>query len=1132
MSMAGRRAGSFPFVGRGEESGLLADALDAIAGNELVTVLVTGEPGIGKTALLQNFVAGAAATGVRSHWGSCREIGGIPAFWPWVQVVRSMGGSALEVGRTVLNSRPDDDPFATIDSVLEVLNKHADVPRIIVLDDLHRADRGSLELLRILAADRFDVPVLVIGTHRLSELRNDVERDAMLGEVAQHSRVLTLTDLTGDDIAGLLRGRLGEWSANGKIDGKSLESLSRTIFARSGGNPLFARALIDAVANDDPSVLDAVPAGIRAAVRARLAPLPASTLALVSKASVLGPVFDHDVLAELVERSTGDIVAELEPALLAGVVIGSSGNYRFEHVLIRDALEDELSQTDRTETHLRAARILARPQALDVSRATVVAQHLVDAGESADPAEVASWLDRAVTDARRLRAYPEAARLGTLAVTYWRRAGNTDAEADALASSVSDFLATGDAEPAVRLAGELAALGRRIGSAALLSRAALARSEVFDPALDLDGAALLREAVAHRDPQPLATRAALLAELATVLGMPSINGFPRDLQAATAALNELADLAVTGDREAELAYSHARLNVESGPKTFEDRKRWFRESAATSSGRMLDQVRQSYWAASLAFEAGDLTEVEAHVEQWRRVAERGDSVFWKWRAETARASLHHVQGRFDEAERIALTALPLAKNLYPAMAFRVYAGLLFAIRRDQGRLQTFADELGALASGHPGFADDLGGHGLALLLPVIAADSGDAAETRRTLLPVIAAARASGPENLHWLCMMSVIATCADFAGEVDQCAWAARELEPFSEQFVMWGRSYVGGGPVSLLVGTARHGCGDFDGARKAFAKTLEWADSAGSASFGVRARLGLASVLDRRDPARSALLSAAHDMAMELGMEGAIQQARRESGSDPLAPAEADAVPPRPTVRVLGRFEVVGAGVGVASRWSSRKARDALKILVCRRGRSIPREQLIDLLWPDTDLATGRGRLSVVLSMVRTALDPDRLMPADPLRSDRQAVALDLDLVSVDAELFLAEASRGRQAAGRGDLEMAREALRRAAAFAAAPEALAEDPYADWSAGFRMELAQEYREVLRALTRLADDVGATDEAIEWRTRLALVDADDDVAIATLIVALDEAGRGAEAEQHRRTRRARAAALEVDELS
>lgn len=1130
--MAGRRSGAFPFVGRGEESASLFAALDAIEAGELVTVLVNGEPGIGKTALVRNFTAAAAgAGGVSPHWGSCREIGGIPAFWPWVQVVRSMGGSALEVGRNVLNSRPDDDPFATIDSVLEVLHQHADVPRIIVLDDLHRADRGSLELLRILAADRFEVPVLVIGTHRLAELRGDPERDAILGEVARHARVLGLTDLADGEIAELLRGRLGAWIENGEIDGHTLQSLSHQIRARSGGNPLFARALIDAVANEDTSVLDTVPAGIRAAVRARLAPLPAATLALVSKASVLGPAYDLDVLAELVARPAADIMDELKPALAAGVVIRAGGSYGFEHVLIRDALEDELSQKDRAGAHLIAARILSRAHAADVSRATVVAQHLVDAGELAGPGEVATWLDRAAIDARRLRAYPEAARLGRLAVTYWRRAGNTDAEADALAATVSDFLATGDAEPAVRLAGELAALGRRIGSAALLARAALARAEVFDPELDMDGAELLREALAHADPQPLATRAALLAELAAVLGMPSIKGLPRDLNTATEALSELAELAGTGDRAAGLALSYALLNVESGPKSFGDRQRWFRDSAATASGRMPDQVRQSYWAASLAFEAGNLAEVEAQVEHWRRIAERGDSVFWKWRAETAQASLHHIRGRFEEAERVALAALPLTKNLYPAMAFRVYAGLLFAIRRDQGRLHTFVDELGALASGHPGFAGDLDGHGLALLAPVLAMDAGDAAETRRTLQPVIAAAKASGPEHLHWLCMMSVIATCADFAGATDECASVASELEPFSDQFVMWGRSYVGGGPVSLLVGTARRGCGDHDGARRAFAKTLEWADAAGSAPSGVRARLGLASVLDREDPARRELLAAAHDMAMSLGMEGAVEQARRLSGAEHLGGVDVEAVPPRPAVRVLGRFEVVGAGASVPSSWTSRKARDALKILVCRRGRSIPREQLIDLLWPDADVATARGRLSVVLSMVRTALDPDRLMPVDPLRSDRQAVALDLDLVSVDAELFLAEASRGRRAAERGDAEMARGALRRAAAFPASA-ALAEDPYADWSSGFRMELDQEYRKVLRRLVRLAEDDGNADEAIEWRTRLVMLDADDDVSAARLIVALDEAGRGAEAEQHRRTRLARAAALEAEELA
>ncbi len=153
------------------------------------------------------------------------------------------------------------------------------------------------------------------------------------------------------------------------------------------------------------------------------------------------------------------------------------------------------------------------------------------------------------------------------------------------------------------------------------------------------------------------------------------------------------------------------------------------------------------------------------------------------------------------------------------------------------------------------------------------------------------------------------------------------------------------------------------------------------------------------------------------------------------------------RARVRTLGRFEVVGAGGHEAARWTSRKARDALKVLICRRGRSLPREELIELLWPDVDVAVGRSRLSVVLSMLRAALDPDRRLATDPLRADRQSVSLDLDVVSVDVEEFLAMARDGLREGGVGAPDPT--ALVMAVALGDEGEFLAEDPYADWGRG-----------------------------------------------------------------------------------
>ena len=1122
-----------PFVGRGEESAALDDALAAAGFGEVVTMLVSGEAGIGKTALLRELAGRASHAGVAVHWGNCRELGESPPFWPWIQVMRSMGEG--DVGGVALEHQPND-PFAMIDGLTETLRLRSDSTRLIVLDDLHAADLGSLELLRFLTSSRLMVPLMIAGTQDLRSLRDDPERDVILGEVARDARKLVLTELGNGDITALVRARLSTRNdAGGQPTAHQIDAVATTVTDRSGGNPLYARALIESLSSPNTSGMEGLPAGIRAAVRARLAPLPAAVRRLLGVAAVLADAVTVTVLAVVAERPLEDVDEDLAAAAAAGLVEYDGDQFRFQHKLIRDTLVDEVGAAARRRLHLRMAHQieqLGSSQVPDVSRSSLVAQHLVSAGELAEPEEVAAWLHRAVHDARLVRAHGDAINWGTLAATYWHRVGDAARESEALAGVVADHLAVGAGDAAVAKVAELAALARQLDDAGLLAGAALARAEVFDPDVDLGGVALLREALDHPgNAAPSETRARLLGELAALVGMPSIDGVPRDQPLARRALAELESIAADGSPAVPAVLATARLNVESGPATFYDRRRWFAEGVgAERSPRMLDRLRLAYWAASLAFEEGDLAAVEAHLSAWTNLADRGDSAFWRWRAATAQASLWYLRGRFDEAEKMALDALPLVSNLYPAMAFRVYAGLLFAIRRDQGRLAELADELAELAAKRVGFAGHLDGHGLAILVPVVALETGDVDLARQSLGAVVAAADEATPGDLHWLCLMSVLAVCAAGVGDAALCRRVAAAMSPYAEQSIMWGRSYVPGGPVSLAVGLAERGGSNRDAAAASFRRALAWANTMHAPAFGARARVGLASMLDADDPARGELLEAAHRTAVELGMAGLADEATalglaHHDRTDAVA-----AAPPLCRIRVLGRFEVAGPGAAHPSRWSSRKARDALKILVCQRGRSMPREQLIDLLWPDADVVSGRSRLSVVLSMVRAALDPDRLLAVDPMRADRQAVSLDLGVVDVDAERFLQAAAQGRKALRLGQHGEARRLLRSAVEAAASHQALAEDPYADWSAAFRLEVERTYRDTIRSLALLADDAGDYDESVEWHARAVELDPDDDDASDELVRALRRAGRPHDADAHRRARTARRVTASADD--
>jgi DNA-binding SARP family transcriptional activator len=1082
-----------PFVGRTEELAALHDAFEAAA-DGLVVALVGGDPGVGKTTLAQAFATELRSSGVPVHWGSCVELGGAPPFWPWVQVVRSIGDDAVDTARADLEARAEE-PFAAFDTLHEVLRAHAGRPRVVVLDDLHAADLGSLELLRFLVSSAADLPLLVVGIHRMHELRTDVARDVALAAIARGGRRVVPGLLGRGEVEELLGPRLAGEVAD-------------EVLARSGGNALYVEQLVDAVRRDGAGALAQIPAGIRAAVRARLEPLPMSTRELLVSATVLAPGFRLSVLAEVAGvASLAEVREALAPAFGAGLLAEGPEGVAFTHVLVRDVLHEELPPERRAAAHAAAARaFVARHELDDAVPPAVVAQHLVDAGADADPRDVARWSEAAADAARRLTAHRDAARWFEVAARHWGRAGDLDAQGRALVDAIEGRSMVGDGAEAVALSTELADLARRVGSAELLAQAALARAEVFEASQDVEGPPLLREALDHPGSRDdLGRRADLLAGLAALLGMPSIDGVRRDEGAALAAVAELESLAATGDRRCRARLAEARLNVSSGPLHHHDRRRWLAEytellPAGRDGARRLVQL---YWAASLAFEAGELHEVDRLVRDWEALADRCDSAYWRWRAQMARASLLFARGRLEAAEELATSRGELVASLHPAMAVRVVTGLVLSVRVDQGRMH----EVNGLGRVNLGVLS---------VLPMI--DRGDHTEARRLLSGIVAAVDASSPDDLYWLCLQSLLAMAADGLGEAALCRRVADDLEPYMDQIVMWGRSYVFGMPVSEAVGVARRGAGEPEAAAEAFGRAADWADRVGAVGFGARARVGLASVLAVDDPRRVEIASEARATASRLGL-GRI-----------VAEADALLVPPsgdgdgrggqrnderestervRARVRTLGRFEVVGAGGQEAARWTSRKARDALKVLICRRGRALPREELIELLWPEVEVAVGRSRLSVVLSMLRSALDPDRRLATDPLRADRQSVALDLDVVSVDVEEFLAMARDGLREGGVGAPDPT--ALVMAVALGDEGEFLAEDPYVDWARPLRGTVERTRRELLRALAGLAEGADDPAAAVRWWSRLVELDPEDRSARRALAECLASLGRDGE---------------------
>jgi DNA-binding SARP family transcriptional activator len=216
---------------------------------------------------------------------------------------------------------------------------------------------------------------------------------------------------------------------------------------------------------------------------------------------------------------------------------------------------------------------------------------------------------------------------------------------------------------------------------------------------------------------------------------------------------------------------------------------------------------------------------------------------------------------------------------------------------------------------------------------------------------------------------------------------------------------------------------------------------------------------------------------------------------------------------IQVLGRFEVRVRNRPVpASAWQSRKARDLLRILVARRARVVPRDELAELLWPEDDPTRTGHRLSVLLSLVRSVLDPDRSAAADQyIVADKTGIALDPSRIRIDVEEFLADITHGSRLYDQGALAQARSVLT-AAERSYVGDPFGDDPYADWTAPLREQARAAHQRAHRTLARLARRSGDTDEALCHLLAILERDPYDEDAHRTIVATLVAAGRHGEA--------------------
>lgn len=443
-------------VGRSEELGLLRQTVDVTFADGAGLAILEGEPGVGKTRLLQEMIADAGHREVLVVWGSCYEGDGTPSMWPWVQVVGSLVGTVPaaarqqwlegDLGRLVEPREgilagsflPDSGTqFRLFERVVALVGRvSAERPTLIVIDDLHWADTASLQLFSHLAA-RLPGGTAVVGALRDRAPAPGTELARMLAAASRvpgHRRI-RLGSLTPAEVAELVVRETGRDPGPG---------VTRGIHARTGGNPFFVRELTRFLADGNALGGEAatgaapsagVPSTVRDVVKDRLDHLDAGSRELLQTAALIGRDVGLDLLAAACGLDVAACLELLEPLEAYGLIERSPldpFSCRFTHDLVRDTVAGIIPPREATHLHVRIADALESSGSDDESVAERLAHHLWCAGPLADPARTASALVHAGSCAATKSALETAERHLRSAVDLSRKAGLPELELSAL----------------------------------------------------------------------------------------------------------------------------------------------------------------------------------------------------------------------------------------------------------------------------------------------------------------------------------------------------------------------------------------------------------------------------------------------------------------------------------------------------------------------------------------------------------------------------------------------------------------------------------------------------------------------------------------------------------------------------
>lgn len=902
---------STSFIGRQRELHDFQAALAAAIAGHGGTLLLAGEPGIGKTRLAEEAANLTEPQKMLVLWGRCWEGDGAPAFWPWVQIIRtymqhcdpavlasemSSGAAAIaqvvpEVYTRLPNLSPlpelalDQARFRFFDSVSLFLKRAAAVrPLLLILDDLHWADAPSLLLLQFLAHEASNAPMLIVGAYRDTEVDREHPLSAALGVLARESQRILLSGFAQEEVAHFIQ------ETTGVAPSPHLVSF---VHEQTDGNPFFLSELVRLLdtegrlapsTNTEAFKQGRIPQGVRETIRLRLKRLSPICTPVLTIAAVIGRDFTFDLLAQVGQTWTGfteeTLLSAIQEAIAARILSEAAGEnrrYRFTHALIRETLYDDALLQDRTQIHRCVGEAIETLYGAYLRpHLTALADHFFKARQSGVGDKALRYAIQAGERAAALLAYEEAVGYYTQALQLLAfTEANEKQRCELLLANGEVLSYAGETHRSRETFLQVAAIARKLRTrentpqvVSFLARAALGLGTVWfvtgTGVVDEPLVSLLKEAREALGATESPLRAKVIARLAAELSWSS----PRTQRAALS--EEAVAMARRLGDDATLIYTlsawHWTLWEPANVKE--------RVTATSEIIRLAEKAENNIfalvgrtWRSIALLELGERRQSDEDITVVLRLAEKLRQPFYLWWAIGQRTLRALLEGRLNEAEQYIYQQFQLGQQVQAPDALQAFGIQMAILRNEQGRLQEMESAFKEFVDQYP--TVPAWRCGLAGLYRELE----QTAQARDVFEQIAAHDFTDFPEDQQWMTAMVLLSDVCAFLRDTHRAALLYTLLLPYANGIAIIGPGAACYGAVDRNLGLLAATQSRWQEAGTHFDDALAYNERIGAKLFLARTQYEYAQMLlarnqpEDRDRAMQ-LLDQALSTAQELGM------------------------------------------------------------------------------------------------------------------------------------------------------------------------------------------------------------------------------------------------------------------------